>query len=90
MDSRNMCADMKMEEGYMRMSIEYNNEGSKNQILSAISSAEKNIIANPDILVREVDSAIGNISVEFFVEGVTREAGEFCESVLKALNLKCS
>ena len=90
MDSRNMCADMKMEEGYMRMSIEFDNANSKDQILSAITTAEQNIEANPDILVREVDNFIGNISVEFFVEGVTREAGDFCESVLQSLNIKCT
>ena len=42
--SRDMCADVKMEEGYMRMSVEYNNEDSKkiytDKELEAMSSQE--------------------------------------------------
>jgi len=34
---RDMCADVKMEEGYMRMSIEYNNDASKESIQDAIA-----------------------------------------------------
>lgn len=38
---RNMCADVKMEEGYMRMSIEFNNDESRNKISDVISEVEK-------------------------------------------------
>ena len=87
MVARDMCADIKMEEGYMRMSIEYNNENSKKAIEQAISEAEKEMELFPDVTRRAIDIHSGNFSVEFGVEGIPRDAGDFCELVLKKLHI---
>ncbi len=85
--SRDMCADVKMEEGYMRMSIEYNNETSKTKIQQAIGKIEKDMGIFPSVIRRAIDADAGNFSVEFGTEGIPRDAGDFCEAVLKELNL---
>ena len=85
--SRDMCADVKMEEGYMRMSIEYNNEESKTKIEKAIAEAEKSMQLFPDVTRRAISDSAGNFSVEFGVEGIPRDAGEFCEVVLHKLGI---
>ena len=85
--ARDMCADVRMEEGYMRMSIEYNNEDSMHKIQKAISDVEKEMQLFPSVIRRAIDEHAGNISVEFDVEWVQREAGEFCEAVLKKVGI---
>ena len=88
--SRDMCADVKMEEGYMRMSIEYNNDDSKQKIQNAIAKAEKELQVYPSVIRRAIDNTAGNFSVEFDTEGIPRDAGDFCEAVLHDLGLKSS
>ena len=86
--SRDMCADVKMEEGYMRMSIEYNNELSKVKIQEAIGKVEKELKLFPSVIRRAIDETSGNFSVEFGVDDdCTRENGTFCEAVLKELGI---
>jgi len=85
--TRNMCADVKMEESYMRMSIEYNNDDSRKKIQDAIIKVEKETGIYPTVLRRAISEHCGNISVEFDTEGVDREAGDFCEDVLKTLGI---
>ncbi len=86
--SRDMCADVKMEEGYMRMSIEYNNEGSKTKIQEVIGSVEKEMKIFPSGIRRAIDETSGNFSVEFEVDDdCSRENGDFCEAVLKKLGI---
>ena len=86
--SRDMIADVKMEEGYMRMSIEYNNDVSKNKIQDIISQVEKEMQVFPSVIRRAIDADAGNFSVEFGTDGIQREAGDFCEAVLHELDLK--
>jgi len=62
---RDMCADVKMEEGYMRMSIEYNNEISKKRIQVAIGEIEKEMQVFPSVIRRAINEHAGNFSVEF-------------------------
>lgn len=85
--SRDMCADVKMEEGYMRMSVEYNNDVSKEKIQNAISKVEKLMGVNPDVIRRAIDDTAGNFSVEFGYDSCQRTAGEFCEAVMKEIGI---
>lgn len=89
--SRDMCADVKMEEGYMRMSIEYNNDTSKENIQKAIAKIEKELNVFPSVIRRAISHDAGNFSVEFGYDSCQRTAGEFCEAVMKELGIgKCS
>ncbi len=85
---RDMCVDVKMEEGYMRMSIEYNNDESKIKIQKAIGKIEKDMEIYPSVIRRAISGEAGNFSVEFGTEGIPRDAGNFCEAVMKDLGLK--
>ena len=85
--TRDMCVDVKMEEGYMRMSIEYNNDDSKLKIQNAIGKIEKQMDVFPSVIRRAISSDAGNFSVEFEVEGIYRDAGDFCEAVIHELGL---
>ena len=88
---RDMCADMKMEEGYMRMSIEYNNDESKKKIQAAIGVIEKKMQIFPSVIRRAISDTAGNFSIEFETEGIGRESGEFCEALMHELGIsKCS
>ena len=89
--SRDMCADVKMEEGYMRMSIEYNNDASKAKIQAGIAAVEKDMKVYPSVIRRAISDTAGNFSVEFDVDGIPRDSGDFCEAVLKELGISnCS
>ncbi len=89
--SRDMCADVKMEEGYMRMSIEYNNDISKVKIQQAIAKIEKDLQLFPSVIRRAINDTAGNFSIEFGTEGIPRDAGNFCEAVMKELGINnCS
>ena len=85
--ARDMCAEVRMEEGYMRMSIEYNNDDSRVTIQNAIAAVEKETQLFPSVIRRAISEHAGNISVEFDVEWVQRDAGDFCEAVLKKLGI---
>ena len=84
---RDMCADVKMEEGYMRMSIEFNNDTSRTKIEETIGKIEKQMKLFPSVIRRNIDEHCGNFSVEFESDGCHREAGEFCEAVMHALGI---
>lgn len=89
--SRDMCADVKMEEGYMRMSVEYNNDDSKIKIQKAIGKIEKSMSVYPSVIRRAISDSAGNFSVEFGTEGIPRDAGDFCEALMKELGISnCS
>ena len=85
--SRDMCADVKMEEGYMRMSVEYNNTTSKKKIQDAIGKVEKDMAVYPSVIRRAISEDAGNFSVEFDVDGIPRDAGDFCEAVMHELGI---
>jgi len=88
---RDMCADVKMEEGYMRMSVEYNNETSKKNIQAAIGKVEKQMQVFPSVIRRAINEHAGNFSIEFEFDSCQRTSGEFCEAVMKELGIgKCS
>jgi hypothetical protein len=87
MAERDLCADVKMEEGYMRMSIEYNNDSSKLKIQEAISKVESKMGVNPDVVRRAINDHAGNFSVEFGYDSCQRTSGDFCEAVMKELGI---
>ena len=84
---RDMCADMKMEEGYMRMSVEYNNDESRFKIQKAIAKIEKEMNIFPSVIRRSITGDAGNFSIEFSGDGLPREDGNFCEAVMKELGI---
>lgn len=84
---RNMCAIVRMEEGYMRMGIEYNNDESKKRIQDAIGKTEADMKLFPSVIRRAISENAGNFSIEFKADGEHREAGEFCEAVIKELGI---
>lgn len=89
--SRDLCADVKMEEGYMRMSVEYNNDTSRDKIQDTITKVERQMGVNPDVVRRAISDTAGNYSVEFGYDSCQRTAGDFCEAVMKELGIsKCS
>lgn len=81
-----------MEEGYMRLSIEYTNPASRTIIFNTIGAIEDAMGIHPEVIHRKISDDKGAFSVEFggneYICG--RECGEFIEEVLKELNIdKC-
>lgn len=85
--SRNMCAVVRMEEMYLRLTIEYDNVNSRKKIANAIDNAENKTGLHPSVIRRAIDANAGNFSIEFNVECENREAGEFFEMIMKELNI---
>ena len=86
--ARDLCASMKMEEGYMMMSVDYNNDESRAKIQAAISKIEREMKIYPSVLRKSISDTAGNFTVEFEVDNVLREGGNFCEMLMKELNIQ--
>ncbi len=84
------CASVTMEEGYMRMHIEYTNPSSRSIICDEIGVIEKEMDVYPEVIHRRINSDAGTFSVEFSGEEYIcqRTSGEFIEAVLKKLDIK--
>jgi hypothetical protein len=88
MADRDMCANVMMEEGYMRMSVEYSCEESKVKIQQAIANAEKELKLFPSVIRRAINDNAGNFSIEFGnEEGLPRDHGDFFDAVMKELDI---
>ncbi len=85
--ARNMCAVVRMEEMYLRLTVEYDNDISRKQIADTILKIEKEMEVFPSVIRRAISPEAGNFSIEFNVEVENREAGEFFEKVMKDLNI---
>jgi len=88
----NRHAKVIMEEGYMRLSIEYTNPKSRLIICDTVDKIEKEMEVHPEVLHRRIDETKGAFSIEFSGEDYvcTRTSGDFIERVLKALDIeKC-
>jgi len=88
----NRHAKVVMEEGYMRLSIEYTNPKSRLIICDTVDKIEKDMNVHPEVLHRRIDEEKGAFSIEFSGEDYvcTRTSGEFIERVLKDLDIeKC-
>ncbi|MEA3331018.1 MAG: hypothetical protein U9Q29_04915 [Campylobacterota bacterium] len=84
------CASIKMEEGYMRMTIEYTGLESRSLICDEIGRVEKEMDVYPEIIHRRITNESGTFSIEFSGEEYVcqRTSGEFAEAVLKKLGIK--
>jgi hypothetical protein len=79
-----------MEEGYMRLTLEYNSPTFKTEICKYIGEAEKNLDIYPEVLHRRDSTKKCFTSVEFSGEDYTcsRSCGDFIESVVAGLGIK--
>jgi len=79
-----------MEEGYMRMTIEYTGLESRSLICDEIGKVEKEMDVYPEVIHRRVTDESGTFSIEFSGEEYVcqRTSGEFAEAVLKKLGIK--
>jgi hypothetical protein len=86
----NKEASVLMEEGYMRLHIEYTNPESRSLICDMIDQTEKEMDVHPEVLHRRMESKGGTFSIEFSGEDYicTRTSGTFIEKVLEKLNIK--
>ncbi len=84
------CATIKMEEGYMRMTIEYTDQASRSIICDRIGEVEKEMGIYPEVLHRRVTEDSGKFNIEFSGEEYVcqRTSGEFVEKILKKLDIK--
>jgi len=88
----NMEASVLMEEGYMRIHIEYTNPKSRSLICDAIGEIELEMDVHPEVIHRRLGKEGGTFSVEFSGDTYicSRTSGEFIEALLKRLNItKC-
>ncbi|MEA1891924.1 MAG: hypothetical protein U9N33_04345 [Campylobacterota bacterium] len=85
----NMCASVKMEEGYMRISIEYTDPSSRSMICDTIGEVEIELDMRPEVFHRRLEDSKGVFGVEFSGEDYVcqRSSGEFIELLLKKLNI---
>jgi hypothetical protein len=83
-------ASVIMEEGYMRIHIEYTNPSSRSLICDTIGDIEFEMDVHPEVLHRRVDREGGTFSVEFSGEVYicSRTSGEFIDRLLKRLDIK--
>ncbi|MBL6970409.1 MAG: hypothetical protein ISR68_03335 [Campylobacterales bacterium] len=88
MEVRDMCGEVRMEEGFMRTVIEYGSIQSKEIIQEAISKIENEQKVFPTVIRKAISPIAGNISIEFEIGGCDREAGNFSEALLKKLNIQ--
>jgi len=88
----NRHAKVHMEEGYMRLSVEYTNPKSRLIICDTVDRIEKDMDVHPDVIHRRIGDENGSFSIEFDGNNYLspRVAGEFIDRVLKDLNIeKC-
>jgi hypothetical protein len=89
----NKSAIVKMEEGYMRVIIEYTQENDRAIICDTIGIVEKELEIYPEVIHRRSNDIKGTFSVEFggsedYV--CTRSCGDFIEKLLNKLDIKSS
>ena len=84
------CATIKMEEGYMRMTVEYTELSSRSIICDKIGEVEQEMKVFPEVIHRRLTDSTGAFNIEFSGEEYVcqRTAGEFAENVLKKLDIK--
>ena len=88
----NMEASVLMEEGYMRIHIEYTNPESRSLICDTIGEVEMEMDVHPEVIHRRLGKEGGTFSVEFSGDTYicSRTSGEFIETLLKKLHItKC-
>lgn len=85
-----MHANVLMEEGYMRVTVEYTQLKYRSVICDAIGEVETELEVYPEVLHRRKNDSSGTFSVEFSGDDYicSRTSGEFIEMILKKLNIK--
>jgi len=86
----NRSASVKMEEGYMRLTVQYSEPKDRSVICDTIGKVEQETGLYPEVVHRRKDELCGSFSVEFGGSDnyvCTRECGDFVESLLKKLDI---
>ena len=86
----NRSASVKMEEGYMRVTIQYSESDDRSVICDTIGEVEKDLDLFPEVVHRRKDATCGSFSVEFGGNEdylCTRTCGQFVETLLKKLHI---
>ena len=83
-------AIVRMEEGYMRMTIQYEELSYKSEICKVISALEQKLDIYPEVIHRRDHEKKGFCSVEFSGEDYicSRTCGEFVEALISELDIK--
>ena len=83
-------AVIRMEEGYMQVTIRYNNPKYKSEICRTISHIEDKMNLYPEVLHRRDDQKKGFCTVEFSGDEYThsRACGEFIEGLIRKLGIE--
>jgi hypothetical protein len=77
-----------MEECYMTLTMEYDNEDTKVTIREAIASTEKEMKMYPKVYRKAISDDAGNFCLEFDTDSdCSRKAGEFFEKVMKIVGI---
>ena len=83
-------AILRMEENYMRLTIEYSDPNYKNEICKNITLLENNLKVYPEVIHRKDREDDFFTSIEFSGDTYIcdRTCGEFLEGLLEKLNIK--
>jgi len=86
----NRSASVKMEEGYMRLTIQYSEQSDRSLICDTVGKVEKVMDIYPEVIHRRLDDARGSFAIEFGGSDdymCSRSCGEFIEETLKRLDI---
>ena len=85
-----VTAIVRMEEGYMRLTLEYGHPSFKTEICKYIGQAESDFEIYPEVIHRRDNEKKCFTSVEFSGDDYmcTRSCGDFIESVVAGLGIK--
>ena len=83
-------AIVRMEEGYMRLTLEYDHPSLKTEICKFVGEAEKNLEIYPEVLHRRDSEKRCFTSIEFSGDDYTcnRSCGEFIETIVGGLGIE--
>jgi ribosome recycling factor len=88
MTERNRCAVVRMEEGYLSLTVEYSDNDTRLQIAEVIKQIEEEMKIYPSVVRRAINDHAGNFSIEFDAEDDNcRDGGAFFEKVMKTLGI---
>ena len=86
----NRSASVKMEEGYMRLTIQYSEQSDRSLICDTVGKVEKLMDIYPEVIHRRLDDSRGSFAIEFGGSDdymCSRPCGEFIEETLKRLDI---
>jgi len=88
--SSKRTAVVRMEEGYMRATIQYEDIEYKSEICQAITNLEKKLDLYPEVIHRRDSQKKGFCSVEFSGDEYvcSRSCGEFIEELISKLHIQ--